>query len=384
MPFQIDSVRIGQIVAVSLLAALVSDCRPVWSQPSDDIVLPELIPDAEFAQLFSELKLKSDAGKECRAFLFEPRSRRPNETYPLVIWLHGSGVIEFDEEFGPLKWIQELIMQDLDGVEKYRFFLLVPKLTRDEGRWFLLPPNEAEADDMLSVAEEFISKTVHEHAVDTDRVSVVGISSGGSAVWELAIRRPELFAAVVPISGACHGLDRIEELVSVPVWTFANEQDLPVVVSVRKAVAALKDAGGSACLTEPPRLGHDAWTDAFLGDHELLSWMTSKRKGDPSWYRPPGSRLSTWYWGLLASITPPIVVLVVLYAVFMASLQRTTAAPADAFEDSFRHVPDSDVVTARKSNRRTVLWVAIAVFLAGTVLYWLVTLLSAPAITQIR
>ena len=72
---------------------------------------------------------------------------------------------------------------------------------------------------MVNVVAAAIEHVLADYPVDADRVSLSGISNGGSATWELGIRRPDLFACVVPM--AANGADRgrVDALKSVPVST---------------------------------------------------------------------------------------------------------------------------------------------------------------------
>jgi predicted peptidase len=81
----------------------------------------------------------------------------------------------------------------------------------------------------------------------------------------------------VPICGGAdeHAVVAARE---VPVWAFhgAHDPTVPVERS-RRAVAALREAGGTPRYTEYPNVGHDAWTHAFA-EPDLLPWLFSHRK----------------------------------------------------------------------------------------------------------
>ena len=92
------------------------------------------------------------------------------------------------------------------------------------------------------------------------------------------------------MSSAGGELDKVKQLVHVPVWAFHCTRDLTADVrGDRQTVAALKAAGGQACLTEVNSAEHDSWHAAFL-DYDLLSWLLYQRRGEASDY-PPGKIL---------------------------------------------------------------------------------------------
>jgi predicted peptidase len=100
---------------------------------------------------------------------------------------------------------------------------------------------------------------------------------GGYGTWALAARRPDLFAAAVPV---CGGGNRAEAawLRSVPAWAFHGAKDDVVPVSEGEAmVRALERAGGEARLTVYPDAGHDSWTRAY-DDPEVFAWLLEHRR----------------------------------------------------------------------------------------------------------
>ena len=48
---------------------------------------------------------------------------------------------------------------------------------------------------------DLLEKTLNNYRVDKDRVYITGLSMGGYGTWALATKRPDLFAAAVPICG---------------------------------------------------------------------------------------------------------------------------------------------------------------------------------------
>ena len=69
---------------------------------------------------------------------------------------------------------------------------------------------------------------------------------GGFGTWDLLARRPDLFAAAVPI---CGGGDETTaaKIAKIPIWAFHGAKDATVKVSrTRNMIEALKKAGGDA------------------------------------------------------------------------------------------------------------------------------------------
>ena len=115
--------------------------------------------------------------------------------------------------------------------------------------------------------------------VDMNRIYVTGQSMGGAGSWYLAIKHPNLFAAVIPICGfasPCYA----DSLAHVPVWAFHGEVDsgIPARFS-RDMVAAITAAGGSPRYTEFEGIGH-ACMPLVFDDPEVLRWLFAQRRND--------------------------------------------------------------------------------------------------------
>jgi predicted peptidase len=133
-------------------------------------------------------------------------------------------------------------------------------------------------DQLLGLLDEVESSL----PVDHDRICVTGLSIGGLATWELALRAPDRLAAIVPICGAGQPWNafRISHL---PCWAFHGADDEIVPVAETEAmIAAMRDGGGSPKLTVYPGVGHDAWSRAYR-DAEMWQWLLAQRR--PSGFR---------------------------------------------------------------------------------------------------
>jgi dienelactone hydrolase len=123
--------------------------------------------------------------------------------------------------------------------------------------------------------------------VDEARVTVTGYSRGGHMTWDLALRHPDLFAAVVPVLGGPrldprrgeNNLRFLENLVDVSIRDLQGAQDDPLLVAnVRRAFERLAGwKARDAKLVEFPDRGHDA-------DLSAVDWQTYLRavRRDPA------------------------------------------------------------------------------------------------------
>ena len=96
---------------------------------------------------------------------------------------------------------------------------------------------------------------------------------GGFGSFDLAIRQPDLFAAIAPICGAADPA-RVVVLKDKPLWIAHGSNDKVVLVDrSRSAVKALTDAGGNPIFTELPGVEHNSWTPTYEDNDGLIPWL---------------------------------------------------------------------------------------------------------------
>lgn len=100
---------------------------------------------------------------------------------------------------------------------------------------------------------------------------------GGIAVYDLACRYPERFAAAVPICGAVNP-DRLKNTSDISFLIFhgAQDEEVPVLCS-RKAYVMLDSIGAKVDYVEFAGEGHECWTSAF-NYPTLLPWLFAQTK----------------------------------------------------------------------------------------------------------
>ncbi len=211
-----------------------------------------------------------------------PITNKPitNHQFPLVIFLHGSGergtqnheqmrngVHAFCE-----KWVRE----------QHPHYLLVPQCPPDQ-RWggsskdwqTLYQPEPTIPGRMVL---ELIENMLQEHPdIDPNRVFITGLSMGGFGTFDLMMRRPELFAAGLPLSGG--GDPRYaEKIKNIPLWVFhGGLDDVAFPRCSRQIVQALEKVGGKVKYTEYSTMYHDIWNVTYYNP-AVLEWLFEQRK----------------------------------------------------------------------------------------------------------
>lgn len=123
-------------------------------------------------------------------------------------------------------------------------------------------------DAIMALLDEIIS----EYPVDPKSVYLIGASMGGYGAWDLAIKYPERFAALVPICGG-GAPKQAYILKNVPVWAFHGaEDDIVPLKETLNMVEALKKHGGKVELTVYPDTGHDIGTTTY-NNPLLYEWL---------------------------------------------------------------------------------------------------------------
>ena len=212
--------------------------------------------------------------------LFVPPAATKDNPLPLIVFLHGAGMRGVDN-VGPMSLAWSFITPEAQA--KHPCFVFAAQVAVAHS-WVKQAFNKGSYNsDQIKVTDEMASvlaladKLINERPIDRHRVYVVGQSMGGYGAWDAMIRRPDLWAAAVPICGAGDPA-KAESIKSIPVWAWHGEMDPTVPVNgSRDMVAALTKAGGNPKYTEVPKAGHGVWNNAFA-DPRLYEWLFSQRK----------------------------------------------------------------------------------------------------------
>jgi predicted peptidase len=215
--------------------------------------------------------------------LLKPEGTEPGKKYPLVVILHGAGERGSDNK-KQLAWFWDARKPRVLGrpeVAAAKAFVLVPQCPEGK-QWVDVPWGKGSytspaVSEPLKRTLALIDSLVKDLPIDPDRISIVGMSMGGFGALDAAQRRPELFAAVVPICGA-GDVAKARDIAHIPVWAFHGDQDdvVPVAGS-REIVAALKKAGGTPRYSEYAGTGHNSWSPTFE-EKEFWDWIFAQKR----------------------------------------------------------------------------------------------------------
>jgi hypothetical protein len=214
---------------------------------------------------------------------FVPPDLVPGESYPLILFLHGSGERGSDNE-SQLDNNANGAMQLLDdaNLALQPVFMIAPQCPTD-GWW---------SGGTLTTAISLVDQVAADFPVDMERIYISGLSMGGMGTWSAVTSQPTRFAAAVPMSGngATAPAGSVDH---VPFWFFHAVNDGTVgVEGSDNLVAALRNAGASTIYTRYDLGGHGIWSVAYR--HPLLfRWLVAQRRGLPDPTTPPLLRIAT-------------------------------------------------------------------------------------------
>lgn len=222
---------------------------------------------------------------EYRYVVYVPRDYDSSRTWPVILFLHGSGERGTDGWRQTIHGVANTIRFEPARVPAIVVFPQAPP----ETRWLDEPADAA----MLA-----LDRTIAEFHGDESRVYITGLSMGGYGTLHLAMAHPNRFAAAVVVCGGLlphpsttavrqspltTGGDpyaiTASKLRNLPIWFFHGTDDTVIPVDEsRHLVEELHRAGAADVhYTEYPGVGHGAWDHAY-GEAAMWTWLFSQRK----------------------------------------------------------------------------------------------------------
>ncbi|MEO8012036.1 MAG: malectin domain-containing carbohydrate-binding protein [Dokdonella sp.] len=202
--------------------------------------------------------------------LFVPPDTLPAKTYPLIVFLHGSGEAGTDNTSqlnNGANGAMQLVSDANLAFEKT--FMAAPQCPHGDSCWA----------NGISLAQlnTMIDRIAADYAIDPDRIHVTGLSMGGNGTWSLALNRPDRFASAVPMSG--YGGGNAANLSAIAFWYFHAANDGTVdVTGSRNQVNGLRVANARVIYTEYATGNHGIWQNAYATPL-LFRWIMAQRRG---------------------------------------------------------------------------------------------------------
>ena len=224
--------------------------------------------------------------------LFPPGySKKNSSKYPMIIMLHGAGEsgrawtghfeykstdVQYDNNGANILWggPEHLNAVNRPSTDSKSFpgIVVWPQASYNggwEGGW-----NNGQLADNNRMASKIVEYMISNFNVDQDRVYIHGLSNGARGVWDLASKRPDLFAAVLVMSGIGNNPDAMTDtLVTMPFWQFQGGLDInPNPSAAQQGIDLFKQKGANPRYYLYPDLGHNTWQYSYA-DPDFLSWI---------------------------------------------------------------------------------------------------------------
>ena len=186
--------------------------------------------------------------------------------WPLIIYLHGGSSRGTDTIKLYCCGIPDQIWRKRD----FPFIIVAPQCPINQ-RW--------STDNWF---ENFYEEIITKYRVDTNKVYLTGVSLGGSGTWYLAIKYPEKFAAIAPMSGFTRHMDYIikntDKLIDIPIWAFHGEIDKIVQFEETEwMINSLEGKNKDLKFTVNPDAGHGMYWSVYP-EQELYDWFLKHDK----------------------------------------------------------------------------------------------------------
>lgn len=226
--------------------------------------------------------------------LFVPDDYDPNQSYPLVLFLHGNGERGYDNQIQLTANEGATVWAKPEEQAQRPAFVLAPQVPLEN-----LSPSGENLDGVwtnpihgapytptkyLDTAYNILQNVLAEYNIDENRLYVTGISMGGFGTWAINIHYPDLFAAMVPVVSFGDPVGAAQNVIGKPIWQFVAAADFVVDINAARAVnQAIIDAGGTTRYTEYPAnayiypIAHFAWVPAYA-NREMREWLFEQVK----------------------------------------------------------------------------------------------------------
>ncbi len=202
-------------------------------------------------------------------YLPKDYSATNGQRWPLMLFLHGAGERGSDVQRAGVHGPMKLVKQGTN----FPFIIIAPQCPEKQ-IW--------QSEPLLQLLDQVAAK----YAVDPKRIYLTGLSMGGYGTWQLGLRHPEKFAALVPICGGANVIeallgpgDKGQALLSLPIWAFHGAKDdvVPLDESERIVNGLKKRGVRDVRLTVYPEAKHDSWTEAYQNP-ALYEWLAKQSR----------------------------------------------------------------------------------------------------------
>ncbi len=219
-----------------------------------------------------------------------PNNFQEDGNYPVVLFLHGAGERGNDNE-KQLVHGGKLFATDYLQ-ERYPAIVIFPQCPTNS-YWSNVDVDRSTypiklnfnykggPTKPLEMVMDLLQTTIEQPYANDNQVYLMGLSMGGMGTFELLSRKPDTFAAAIPICGGGDPNSVATYAKKIPLWVFHGAQDNVVnPLQSMEMVSALLSAGAYPRFTVYDFANHNSWDPAFA-EPDLLPWLFSHKKESP-------------------------------------------------------------------------------------------------------
>ncbi len=212
-----------------------------------------------------------------------PVDYQPTKKYPVIYFLHGSGERGNDNEAQLVHGSKFFLNKD--NRKNFPAIVIFPQCPASDSWTTMLRgnginrsfDNQREPTNAMKMLLRLIKNTEKDYRIKKDQVYIGGLSMGGMGVFEVAGRKPNLFAAAFPICGG-GDTSNATKMNKIAWWVFHGAVDAVVLPEYSvQMVDALKNAKADVKFSLYPNVNHNSWDNAFA-EPQLLQWLFSQNK----------------------------------------------------------------------------------------------------------
>lgn len=244
-----------------------------------------------YAQEFSAFQAKQliHRGDTLPYRILYPEDYDPNNTYPVLFFLHGAGERGNDNEkqltHGAKSFLEDSIRKDFPAIVIFpqcpedSYWSNVDIQTDAYGKREFYFRTSGRPSKGMALFLRLVKYVLKNEAADEHQIYIGGLSMGGMGTYEALRRKPKVFVAAFAICGGDH-TSNVRKYAHVPLWIFHGEMD-DVVPSTHShaIVTELYRLGANPKVTFYPRANHNSW-DAAFAEPDLLPWLFGHKRTD--------------------------------------------------------------------------------------------------------
>lgn len=242
---------------------------------------PSQLPVRPIDEMFSKESFTTEDGYTLLYRLYVPENYTPDKKWPVFLYLHGAHARGNDNE-RMLDYVTKPFFQTA-GSPTLDSIIVVPQCPANE-KWvnvswtegnyfFSATPISKSMTAVIALLDDIETR----FSTDLDRYYAMGMSMGGYGTWDICMRQPDRFAAIVPLCGA-GDWRRAADISHVAIRTYHGTADDTVPINgTERMVEFLKKNNADVTFFKLQGVGHDLSGNVHR-DKDLFPWLFAQKR----------------------------------------------------------------------------------------------------------